>query len=1026
MRETNYIWGFDQGANSIGWSVIDLDGKIIVDSGVRIFEAGSNDLGKGDKEISKNAERRQYRARMRSKTRKKSRLKRLIKELQKIDMLPNPITYEFFNELDPYEIRTEALDNKISLHQLGRAIYHIAKHRGYKSNSKATAKNEDEKSKIFKGYDEKIGIEETESNLKKSGLRTIGEYLNSLDSHEIRIRNRFTTRKMFTDEIDIILKKQSEFYPETLTEKNIDKIKKAVFFQHELKSQKGRKGKCIFELNRPKASKAHPLYQEFRMLQQLNSLRLITPERNTPEKQELTNEERSKLLNYLSNNTKLIFGKNNNNLKKVLGLKKQENLRTNLESLDKIHGLSTLVKLKKIINSEEFFEDENEVEKVFNRIYQKNNNESFIKKFDNKYNFSLDEITALSEIGLEPQYGKLSIKAIRKLIPHLREGLIYSDACDEAGYEHSVIIDEVEIKDELPLPPKIANPVVTTALFELRKICNLLLLKYGRPKTIKIENARELKASKKERAEIAKKQNSNRKYNDNARKEIEKYKDKDKINREDILKYKLWEEANKMCPYTGTNIGLKNLFDGSVQVEHIIPYSRSLDNSYMNKTICLVSENADKGNKTPYEYYSGNPNKYESILERASKLPYRKSLKFSFKGELDDKSELRKEWISSKLNDTRYIVKVTQNYLKNICEDIVTIKGGVTHKLRRNWGLNAILNETRSDTDPLKDEKNRDDNRHHAVDAIVIAVTNYQHLNELSTSEERYIEKNWGEIKEHRDFPLPWADFRNDARTSISNVIVSVKQRDRKRGKFFKESNYGWRSFPNGEKRVNEKGYGLYSIRKPLENLSKGELNSITDPKIKEIIFDKFFELGFDPEKAKPSELKKVFAEPITFSNNNRIIKKVRIDVASKTFAKVDKFERYLSYDSNYCLVIYKDLLTEKVESEHYYLANVLNADNIVDEFNSKHKNCEIITTVKSKDYFIKNDVPDGFDINDKSTYHLIYDKTYKVLTWDGNTGQVRLNAHNAATTKLAKTSFYPTTYNHIKINISPIGELSY
>lgn len=1027
MDNTNFTWGFDQGANSIGWTVIDIEGERIVDSGSRIFEAGSNDLGQGDRELSKNAVKRQYRARMRSKTRKKARLKNLTKQLQKFSLLPQTITYEFFNELDPYQLRSDALDNKLELHQIGRAIYHIAKHRGYKSNSKATEKeDEDEKSKIFKGYDDKIGIGETDKALKESNFRTIGEYLNSLNPHEIRVRNRFTTREMFTNEINLILQKQAEFYPDVITEKTIDKITKAVFFQRDLKSQKGRKGKCIFEVNRPRASKAHPLFQEFRMLQQLNSLIIISKERNIPEKQELTAEERTKLINYLSENSQMQFGKDNSNLKKVLGIDKKTSIKTNLEELGKLQGLNTFAKLKMYIKNTDFFKDESNIEWIFNKIYQKNSNEAFIKKFDNRFNFSSEEIAQLSEVKLEPDYGSVSIKAIRKILPYLREGLVYSEACEKADYNHSVIVEDKELVDQLPLPPKIANPVVTTALFELRKICNLLLEKYGRPETIKIENARELKATKKERAKITKEQNANKRYNDKAREEISKYKDKDKISRDDIIKYKLWEEADHCCPYTGVSVGVEDLFNGTVQIEHIIPYSRSLDDSYMNKTICLTSENAAKGNQTPYEYYSGNTAKYESLLTRVSKLPYKKAQKFSLKADLADITEIRKDWVSSKLNDTRYIVRETQNYLKYICDDVMTIKGGVTAKLRRNWGLNPILNELKSDDDPLKEVKNREDNRHHAIDAIVIAMTDYHHLCELSASEERYIEKNWGEIKEHRQFPLPWDTFRDDVRTSISNIIVSVKQRDRIRGTFFKETNYGWRSFPNGEKKVNDKGYGLYSIRKPLTSLSAKELGAISDWRIKEIIFDAFREFDFDPNNPSTAEMKKVFANPICFPENNRQIKKVRIDVASKTFRKVDKFERYLSYDSNYCLIIYKDLEEDKIKSKHYYLANILGKKDIVEEFIANNPNVEIVTVVKSKDYFIKNDLPAGFDIEDKSTYHLINDRTFKVITWAESSRQVIMNSHNSSVVSLGRSSFMPGSFDHTKVYINPIGELSY
>ena len=168
-------------------------------------------------------------------------------------------------------------------------------------------------------------------------------------------------------------------------------------------------------------------------------------------------------------------------------------------------------------------------------------------------------------------------------------------------YHHSATIDVAALIDKLPVGKeadkeiqKIKNPIVITALFELRKLVNELLDEHGKIDEIKVEMARDLKVSKSQRNQIRRDQKRLEKENDRVKTEVLKYTN---LSHDTILKFKLWEECKKTCPYTGMPIPLNELFTNKWQIEHIHPWSKSLNDSFSNKTLCLGTENIKKGNK---------------------------------------------------------------------------------------------------------------------------------------------------------------------------------------------------------------------------------------------------------------------------------------------------------------------------------------------------------------------------------------------------------------------------------------------
>jgi len=498
----------------------------------------------------------------------------------------------------------------------------------------------------------------------------------------------------------------------------------------------------------------------------------------------------------------------------------------------------------------------------------------------------------------KPQEGEV----IRELRDYLRTSYKLSHKAVGKLYHHSQHQRASGTAAELPQVPNLRNPIVQKALGQARKVVGELVKRYGRPAQINVELAREIKVSAKVREKMELENRDREKLNAEARKVVREY--GLAPSRENIQKYLLFKEIDRksegsiVTPYSmdGKAINLDKLFsrDSSIQIEHIVPRSVSLDDSLANKTLCEANINRAKGNKTPFEFYTSIGADWKSIQKRAFQLlPYPKAKRFvsETKLGLDD-------FISRQLNDTRYISKAAAAFLKEICPKVQVSSGGVTARLRKIWGLEAILggnilleepwNEAEEgeylawvsqgkvleliavdDPDYKKKneqflkqgaalrgyvknqrfipEKNRDDHRHHAVDAIAVACVKPQHVQLLAK-----ISSHDDSSQPKPEFKAldPWEGFFHQAKERVQKILVSheirdkVFQKDRKkvrkdgkvilsegvsaRGQLHLESVYGKRSVFGEE---------AFHLRKPLESITKAaQVNKIVDPAIRRVV----------------------------------------------------------------------------------------------------------------------------------------------------------------------------------------------
>lgn len=368
-----------------------------------------------------------------------------------------------------------------------------------------------------------------------------------------------------------------------------------------------------------------------------------------------------------------------------------------------------------------------------------------------KHNLTDSEKDRLCKITHFKKSVDLSLKAIRNILPHLQKGLRYDEACKAAGYHHSQRVNNGH--NLVPPFDDIRNPVVNRALAQTRKVINACIRKYGMPETIIIELARDVGKPFKDRKDIEREQKKNESYRNEARKHVAEMFDiiEDNVTGEDILKYRLWKEQDGFCPYSGEYITPEKLGESNAtQIDHIIPYSRSWDDSYMNKVLCLADENQNKGNKTAYEYLDGT-SRFPALEAFARQLPHKKAERLL----MENFKSRENGWKERALNDTRYMAKLLKSHLEDNLDlgkgnRVQTRNGALTANLRGAWGF---------------PDKNRRNDRHHAIDAIVLACSTQSMVQRLS---------NWNKFEARRKNPgerpippKPWDTFREDLMTNV-------------------------------------------------------------------------------------------------------------------------------------------------------------------------------------------------------------------------------------------------------------------
>ena len=490
---------------------------------------------------------------------------------------------------------------------------------------------------------------------------------------------------------------------------------------------------------------------------------------------------------------------------------------------DKISGNKTnaIMSHKDILGDKWDNFSDDEKFNIIDMLFSDESNDEVKEKYRNNFNLTDEEINNILDKAIYKldtgylRYGKKAVVRLNEIMDKENIGLF--NAIIHSGFsiqennevseyleyygkilQNSVVDPQINNpKNDEEKYGKISNPTVHIALNQLRKLVNELIELYGKPEQIVIELARDLKNGKAAKLKHIKQNKENQKINDKIKKMLEEFKIKnDKTARD---KVKLWfelgdDENIRRCVYTGEIISLAELFSDNVQIEHIVPYSRSLDDSFNNKTLSMKSANYYKGNKTPYEAFHKNKDgfNYDEILERAQVFNKSKFDRFT-KDAMNIYNKDGGDFIASQLSDTQYISRMASEYLKSLYpknkhSSIWTIPGQLTAMIRGRLGLNDILSDN--------NEKNRNDHRHHAVDAFVVAITTRSFLQKISSAandmEELYNMNKYANRKRILDkMPEPFTNYRKSLEVAVNNIKTSHKADRSISGCLHKDTAYG-------------------------------------------------------------------------------------------------------------------------------------------------------------------------------------------------------------------------------------------
>ncbi|NCI47376.1 type II CRISPR RNA-guided endonuclease Cas9 [Sediminibacterium soli] len=824
------ILGLDLGVTSIGWSVVTEkeDTKEILGMGSRIIPLSTDDkdeFSSGNK-ISKNQKNTTRRTQRKGYDRYQLRRKRLTEILISKNMF-DPALFTL-TPLQLWGLRAKAAgdmskphkiqDNaKVTLQEFGRILYHLNQKRGYKSSRSDANLDKKETEYVAEVKNRHQQIREQNLTIGQNFLRLLNENAN------YRIKQQVFPREAYMEEFDSICRQQQKHHPDQITDDFIDQVKnEIIYYQRKLKSQKGLVSICDFEgfwiknkitgkdiFSGPKVChRSSPLFQVCKLWETINT---ITLKNKKGEILSIPLEKKQDIFNYLDTHEKMSAAQ----LLQILGLNRNEGWYTNKQIERGLQGNVTNTQLLKYFSdgdpllkfdltvsatgkdaflvdkrtgevigsaAHRLVEDSLEQEpmyRLWHTIYSIRDTDECKQALTK--NFNIDESVAekLSLLDFAKySFGNKSAKAIRKMLPFLLEGYVYSDACSFAGYNHSDSYTKEEqlkkkLLDRLPLlaPNSLRQPVVEKILNQMINLVNAVLEKYGPIDEIRIELARELKQSKEERNDTFANLSKREKENIQIQKRIEGEYGL-RSTRKNVIKWRLFHEIkneetniNAICLYCGKPFGITDSLRGnSIDIEHIIPKSLLFDDSQSNKTLSHRSCNELKGNKTAYDFMkSKSEEEFAAYLDLIDTLFKNKIIGKAKRDKLlMTEEKIPKDFIERQLRQTQYIARKAREILEQVCHTVWSTSGSITEYLRRTWGWDdALMNlqlpkyrelgltewkewETNDGQihkkEIIKDWSKRDDHRHHAIDALVIACTQQafiQRINNLSAKGNR-------------------------------------------------------------------------------------------------------------------------------------------------------------------------------------------------------------------------------------------------------------------------------------------------
>lgn len=797
-----YGIGLDCGISSVGFAAMELDEndepRRIIKLGSRVFDKAEN--AKDGASLA--APRRAARSLRRRVRRHQHRLERIRLLIVTSGLLhEEELAHLFDGQLDDiYMLRTKALDATLTSTEFARVLIHLAQRRGFRSNRKSDATDK-EAGKLLNA------VSENQNRMQKNSWRTVGEMFYKDEAYAACKRNKgenyanTVSRDMVEDEIHKIFSAQRANASPYAGQDFEDAYTAIVLAQRSFDEGPGAGpanapspyagnqiermiGQCTLIPEEKRAAKATYSFQVFNLWQKINHIRIEAPQ-NT---RALTGEERARIFEFCHKSPGTTYAK----LRKLLELTDEERFnisygfkeRDEVEKKAKFDFLKayhqvrkTLDKLSKGLISKLSNDTLDAIGYAFTAYKNDDDILAYLSQNETAAHELTHEMTAqLLTMPSFSGFGHISVKACQKLIPHLQQGMTYDKACEAAGIdfhghnrgEKQKCLPSINPNDDENELNDITNPVVRRAVAQTIKVINTLIREMGEsPSYINIELARELSKTFEERRDIETAQSKNAAKNAQAVAFLQENCRILSPTGQDILKYRLWIEQSEIDPYTQKKIRLEDAFgrNSLYDVDHIVPYSISFDDSFNNKVLTHQNENRTKGNRLPLAYMPTerqNDFKVWVMNHMKSNPKKRRNL---LKEKISDNDI--KGFRERNLNDTKYLSRVLYNYIrdhlafadyKDRKNHVRAVNGAITSYMRKRWGIRKI-------------RENGD--LHHAADAAVIACVDekmIQKVNRYSKMKElQYCDTPDGSAAFDEEtgvvlseFPQPYPHFRHE------------------------------------------------------------------------------------------------------------------------------------------------------------------------------------------------------------------------------------------------------------------------
>lgn len=960
-----YAIGLDVGVASVGWAVLELDS---FDEPVRIERLGSRIFDKAENPqdgSSLAAPRREARGARRRLRRHRHRLERIRGLIVSAGILPREELDTLYSGrlADIYEVRTAALDKLVTPQDFARILIHLAQRRGFKSNRKADDAADKEGGKLLNA------VSENKKRCAEMGYRTMGEmfwrdavffdckrnkrenYKNTVDRDSVeaearlifaaqRARGaRFASEDIEQAYLDILLSQRSFADGPACGPYSGNQIEKM-------------RGTCTFEKGEPRAAKASYSFQLFNLWQHINHIRVI----EGGEKRDLTATDRAEIFKLAHEKAEITYAQ----IRKALGLREEEDFvgiryeageRAEKEKKTKLKDLDAYHKIKKCVESKvskAAFEalSPDDLDAIGEALTVGRSDADISGKLSDA-GIAQPVIEALLQIPTFTKFGHLSVTACKKILPFLEQGCTYDKACEQAGYNFRA--DEREPKTYLPPLPiedkEITSPVVRRAISQTIKVVNAIIREMGdSPVYVNIELARELSYNFDERNKIKKAQDDNAANNEAAMQQLREY--LDSPTGQDLVKYKLWQEQDGRCMYSGEAIEIGRLWEpGYVDVDHIVPYSICFDDRMANKVLVLARENRQKGNRLPLQYLQGKKRDEFIVRVRNSNLKSAKKNRL-LKESIPDEEE----WKERNLRDTQFISSHLYNYIKQNLrfapfgkdkdkkDHVTAMNGAITSYVRKRWGIKKV----RADGD-----------LHHAVDAVVIAcvtrrminrISDFSYYKETKDNGDFVVDKVTGEVTDR--FPAPWPHFLDELTIRLTEDARKLQQQlqdvnfdtyagldlsDVKAPFVSRMSNHKVTGAAHKETVKSGKreadGYAIVTVPLTELKLKNGEIDNYYNPESDRLLYaalkDRLEACGGDAKKAFEGV---GFRKPKADGTPGPIVKKVKVKEKTSGMVRVQGGQGIAAKDNMVrCDVFY-------VPGDGYYFVPVYVADTVKGE----------------------------------------------------------------------------------------------